>query len=152
MLRRATASVSTPALGRAFATTQILYPSGKVITWIAHKGFGFIEEGSDDKRQVFVHQSNVKVEEGGFRALSVGQEVEFQLEEQNGKVSAVNVTGAGGALLPSGQRPAGGGFGRGGGGGGGFDGGRGRGRGGGGFRGRGGRGGGGGRDEFGSDF
>ena len=150
-MRRAVAAVPTPAaLARAFAATQMLYPSGKVITWIAHKGFGFIEESSDDKRQVFVHQSNVKVEEGGFRALSVGQEVEFQLEEQNGKVSAVNVTGPGGALLPSGQRPAGGGFGRGGRGG--FDGGRGRGRGG--FRGRGGRGGGGGggRDEFGSDF
>ena len=110
-MRRITTQLVPPATAttaaRAFATTQMLYLSGKVITWIGHKGFGFIEETSDDKRQVFVHQSNVKVEEGGFRALSVGQEVEFQLEEQNGKVSAVNVTGPGGALLPSGPRPGG---------------------------------------------
>ena len=133
-MRRITTQLVPPATAttaaRAFATTQMLYPSGKVITWIGHKGFGFIEETSDDfedsgeRRQVFVDQSNVKVEEGGFRALSVGQEVEFQLEEQNGKVSAVNVTGPGGALLPSGCCPAGQGFGRGRGG---FDGGRGRG-------------------------
>ena len=115
-MRRITTQLVPPATAtaaRAFATTQMLYPSGKVITWIGHKGFGFIEETSDDfedsgeRRQVFVDQSNVKVEEGGFRALSVGQEVEFQLEEQNGKVSAVNVTGPGGALLPSGPRPGG---------------------------------------------
>ena len=109
-MRRITTQLVPPATAtaaRAFATTQMLYPSGKVITWIGHKGFGFIEETSDDKRQVFVHQSNVKVEEGGFRALSVGQEVEFQLEVHLAKLSAVNVTGPGGALLPSGPRPGG---------------------------------------------
>lgn len=136
-------------LRRGFAATPLALANGKVISWIPGKGFGFIEDA--EKKQHFVHNSAVKVEAGGFRALSVGQEVEFDIVTQDGRTRAENVTAPGGAPLPTGQRPQGnfGGGGRGGGfGGGGYS------RGGGGYRGRGGRGGGGGRggDQGGDDF
>lgn len=122
--------------------------TGTVVSW--KKGFGFIED--EAKNQHFVHFSALQVEEGGFRALDVGQQVEFVVSEQDGRTRAENVTAIGGGALPSGPRPeSDGGFrgGRGGdrGGYGGFRGGRGGDRGGfGGFRGgrggdRGGRGG-----------
>lgn len=116
--------------------------TGTVVSW--KKGFGFIED--QEKKQYFVHFSALQVEEGGFRALDVGQEVEFQASTgDDGRTRAENVTAVGGGPLPSGPRPEsdggrGGGFrgGRGGdrGGYGGFRGGRGGDRGGfGGFRG-----------------
>ena len=120
----------------AFGATAALLNKGKVISWIAGRGFGFVEDDAD-KKQHFVHFSALKVETGGFRALNVGQEVEFDVASQDGRTRAENVSAPGGAPLPSGPRPP-----EGMGGGGGF-----RGRGGGdrgGYRGGGGRGGGGG--------
>ena len=130
---------------RAFsATAAVFYPvTGSVVSWVAGRGFGFVEDA--DKKQHFVHNSAVKVEEGGYRALTVGQEVEFDVVEQEGRTRAENVTAPNGAPLPSGERPPqqeGGGF-------------RGRGgRGGGGYRGGGGgRGGGrGGQQNFNDDY
>lgn len=75
--------------------------TGTVVSW--KKGFGFIED--QEKKQHFVHFSALQVEEGGFRALDVGQEVEFQVSEQDGRTRAENVTAVGGGLLPSGPRP-----------------------------------------------
>jgi cold shock CspA family protein len=109
---------------------------GKVVSWNASRGFGFVENDAD-KKQVFVHQSSIVVENQGFRALTPGQDVEFDVNpaDDRGRVSATNVTSIGGAPLPAGQRPPqqeggfrggrGGGYGRGGRGGGGFRGGRG---------------------------
>ncbi len=113
----------------AFGATAALFMpvKGKCISWLATRGFGFVED-ADDKKQHFVHHSALKVEAGGFRALTVGQDVEFDVVNQDGRTKADNVTGLGGQPLPTGPRPPEG-MGRGGGGG---------------FRGRGGRGGGGG--------
>ncbi len=132
----------TLAAGRssAFGATAALFMpvKGKVTSWLAGRGFGFIED--EEKKQHFVHFSALKVVPGGFKALNVGQDVEFDVVQQDGRTKADNVTGPGGEMLQGGPRPPPQEGGRGGGG---F-----RGRGSGGFRGgrgggfRGGRGGG----------
>ena len=111
---------------------------GTCVKWFDDKGFGFLKD-TDSGTEYFCHFRQLQVEEGGFRALRVGQEVQFTPENNNGKTNAANVCSPDGGNLPEGPRPENdGGMG---GGGGGF---RGGGRGGGGgFRG-GGRGGGGG--------
>jgi CspA family cold shock protein len=52
------------------------------------KGFGFIvpETGGKD---VFVHIS--AVERAGLRTLNEGQAIEFELEENRGRMAAVNL-------------------------------------------------------------
>lgn len=50
-------------------------PTGKIKWFNASKGFGFIEvEGADD---VFVHYSSLQME--GFKNVSEGDEVEFEI-------------------------------------------------------------------------
>ena len=63
-------------------------PKGKVKWYNSTKGYGFIEaeEGGDD---VFVHISAVK--SAGMQDLDEGQEVEYDLQENNGKTSAENL-------------------------------------------------------------
>lgn len=51
------------------------------------KGFGFIT--GEDNKDVFVHQSNIQCE--GFRSLDEGQDVSFDLEEDQRGSKAVNV-------------------------------------------------------------
>ena len=60
---------------------------GKVKWFNAKKGFGFIalETGED----VFVHFSVVKSD--GFRTLSEGQEVEFEMEQGERGLTATSV-------------------------------------------------------------
>ena len=62
-------------------------PKGKVKWFNSTKGYGFIEaeDGGDD---VFVHISAVK--SAGMQDLDEGQEVEYDLVENNGKTSAEN--------------------------------------------------------------
>lgn len=98
------------------AVTAALLNKGKVVSWMNGRGFGFVEDDVD-KKQHFVHFSALQTETGGFRALTVGQEVEFEVASQDGRTRAENVTAPGGAKLPSGPRPPEGmgrGFGRGG--------------------------------------
>ncbi len=52
--------------------------TGTVKWFDAKKGFGFITNGSD--QDVFVHYSSIR-DDGGFRTLEEGQEVEFTLGE-----------------------------------------------------------------------
>ena len=61
---------------------------GKVKWFDSKKGYGFIltEEG----REVFVHYSGIVAE--GFRALTEGQNVEFEIGSNEKGVQAVNVT------------------------------------------------------------
>lgn len=60
---------------------------GKVKWFNPAKGYGFIEsEGSKD---VFVHVSAVQA--AGMKTLDEGQHVSFELENKDGKVSAVDI-------------------------------------------------------------
>ncbi len=62
--------------------------SGKVKWFNATKGYGFIQpnEGGQD---VFVHISAVQA--AGLRGLNDGQDVSYELENRNGKTSAINL-------------------------------------------------------------
>jgi CspA family cold shock protein len=52
------------------------------------KGYGFIQP-QDGGKDVFVHIS--AVERHGLGTLNEGQQVEYELEEDRGKTSAVNL-------------------------------------------------------------
>ena len=61
--------------------------SGKVKWFKDDKGFGFIEQ--ENGEDVFVHQSAIQSE--GFRTLSEGQQVEFDVEQGEKGLKAANV-------------------------------------------------------------
>ena len=63
-------------------------PKGKVKWFNKTKGYGFIEPEEGDK-DVFVHISAVK--NSGMEDLDEGQELEFEIVENNGKTSAENL-------------------------------------------------------------
>ena len=52
-------------------------PRGKVKWFNEAKGYGFIEQ--EDGPDVFVHDS--AIDEQGFKTLSEGQEVEFEIKQ-----------------------------------------------------------------------
>jgi cold shock protein len=62
--------------------------SGTVKWFNLQKGFGFILNNSTGK-DVFVHIS--AVEKAGLTKLKEGQQIEFELEENRGKATAVNL-------------------------------------------------------------
>jgi len=75
------------------------------VKWFSNRqGYGFIEPSSDNtptKEDIFVHQTGL-VADGPYRTLSDGYEVEFEvITDDTGKLKATNVTGPGGATLPS---------------------------------------------------
>ncbi len=62
---------------------------GKVKWFNDRKGYGFIEKG-DGQGDVFVHHTAISTD--GFRTLAEGQEVEFEvIQDQRGE-KAINVT------------------------------------------------------------
>ncbi len=63
-------------------------PKGKVKWFNKTKGYGFIEPEEGDK-DIFVHISAVK--NSGMEDLEEGQELEFEIVENNGKTSAENL-------------------------------------------------------------
>ena len=61
--------------------------TGRVKWFDERKGYGFIER--DGGKDLFVHFRSIKGE--GFRTLTDGQEVEFEVEEGQKGPQAVNV-------------------------------------------------------------
>ena len=76
---------------------------GVVKFFNAAKGFGFIQrdEGGDD---VFVHISSV--ERAGLEGLAEGQQLEFQLVDRGGKISATDLQVVGDVIAVEKREPA----------------------------------------------
>lgn len=62
-------------------------PEGTVKWFDDQKGFGFIEQEMGD--DVFVHYSEIQAD--GYKSLDEDQEVEFELEETEKGLAAVDV-------------------------------------------------------------
>jgi cold shock protein len=61
---------------------------GTVKWFNSQKGYGFIQPAGGGK-DVFVHIS--AVERAGLSSLNEGQQIEFEIEDNRGKSSAVNL-------------------------------------------------------------
>jgi len=98
LLVGANAFAPTPTFGAGRPSTHLFSDTlkkGSVKWFNTQKGFGFIvpDDGSSD---VFVHQTAINCE--GFRSLADGETVEFKvIEDDNGRIKAVDVTGPDGA-------------------------------------------------------
>jgi len=62
---------------------------GKIKWFNPTKGYGFIENEAGGK-DVFLHVS--ALEKAGINTLTEGEEVEFEIGENQGKENAVNIT------------------------------------------------------------
>jgi len=64
-------------------------PTGTVKWFNPTKGYGFIQPSGGAGKDVFVHISSV--ERAGLRSLNEGQTVEYEIENNRGKESAINL-------------------------------------------------------------
>ena len=62
--------------------------NGTVKWFNSSKGYGFVEP-SDKSKDVFLHIS--ALDAAGISDLREGQKISFDIEEQNGKISAINI-------------------------------------------------------------
>ena len=92
--------------------------SGVCKTWIDQKGFGFVTDATTNQ-DVFVHFRELTCQKPR-KMMQVGEEVEFDVEDFEGRQRGIRVTAPGGGPLqggeldPSMSRGRGGGRGRGG--------------------------------------
>ncbi len=63
-------------------------PLGKVKWFDAKKGYGFITDNKSEK-DIFLHVS--ALEESKLRVLRENQKIQFEIEEEKGKLKAVNL-------------------------------------------------------------
>jgi cold shock protein len=81
------------ALGSApyckWPTLETKMPTGTVKWFNPAKGYGFIQPSGGGGKDVFVHIS--AVERAGLNSLNEGQTVEYEIESNRGKESAVNL-------------------------------------------------------------
>jgi cold shock protein len=79
-----------PAVGRRHRCRRTVVEQGTVKWFSNEKGYGFIErEGGDD---VFVHFSAIAMD--GFKTLTEGQRVEFEVVQGPKGAQAANVVAA----------------------------------------------------------
>jgi CspA family cold shock protein len=64
-------------------------PTGTVKWFNPTKGYGFIQPSGGAGKDVFVHIS--AVDRAGLRSLNEGQTVEYEIENNRGKESAINL-------------------------------------------------------------
>lgn len=80
--------------------------TGRVKWFDSRKGYGFLTD-TQTASDVFIHHSGIQVPQGVFRNLMMGEYVEYDTTDNNGKTYAVNITGVhGGPLLCQRPRPA----------------------------------------------
>ena len=75
--------------------------TGVCKTWIDQKGFGFVTD-STTNQDVFIHFREITAQQPR-KMLSVGEEVEFDVEDVEGRQRGVRVTAPGGAPVQGGQ-------------------------------------------------
>ena len=63
-------------------------PLGKVKWFDAKKGYGFITDDKSEK-DVFLHVS--ALEESKLRVLRENQKIQFEIQEEQGKLRAINL-------------------------------------------------------------
>ena len=62
----------------------------RTVKWFnSQKGYGFIQPTGGGGKDVFIHIS--AVERAGLSSLNEGQQVEYEIEDNRGKSSAVNL-------------------------------------------------------------
>ena len=88
---------------RFFASTPALLDrrTGIVKTWIDQKGFGFVTD-STTNQDVFVHFRELTCQKPR-KMLTVGEEVEMDVEDYEGRQRGVRVTAPGGGPLQGGD-------------------------------------------------
>ncbi len=62
-------------------------PIGRIKWFSDEKGFGFIEQ--ENGEDVFVHYTSIQMD--GFRSVTEGQEVEFEVQQSDRGLRADNV-------------------------------------------------------------
>jgi cold shock protein len=90
-LRVRTAALAVPGSGlySVALTLEAEMATGKVKWFNPTKGYGFIQPSGGGGKDVFVHIS--AVERAGLSSLNEGQTVEYEIESNRGKESAVNL-------------------------------------------------------------
>ena len=63
-------------------------PSGKIKWFNPKKGYGFIDQDGDDK-DMFIHIT--ALQQANISGLNEGDKISYDVEEENGKASAVNI-------------------------------------------------------------
>lgn len=65
--------------------------TGKVSKFISNKGFGFITPDDEELDDIFVHYKEIETDRKGYKNLTEGQSVSFDVEYVKDKPQARNV-------------------------------------------------------------